>query len=89
MYLNDKILRGAEITSQGVFDNNGQPFYLFMIPKVETAGSSAVISAQPLMEKVSKDFPFSAGIWNPVVLNSVNLTAENLQNYRIFYGMES
>ena len=88
MYLNDKINKGGEIKQQGDFFNEGQPFYVFVMPITEEAASSVVINAKLSYNKEAIEFPFIANFWNPVVVNSINITQEILTNYRVFYGME-
>ena len=89
MYTNDKILRGGEITVQGDFRHyGGQPFYIFLVPKTEEAAGIAVLNVLLTYGKETVSFPFIAGVWNPVVLDTLNVTAQNLTDYRIFWGAE-
>lgn len=89
MYTEDKILRGGEITAQGDFRHNGgQPFYLFLAPKHDEAKNIAILNTVLTYSREQVSFPFIAGVWNPVVLDAVSITAENLSNYRIFWGAE-
>lgn len=87
MTYEDKIVKGGEITSQGVFDKgtNGT-FYLMIVPKAEDAGNVAILNVKISQNTERIDFPFVAGMWNPIVVNSVDVKANDLSNYRIFYG---
>lgn len=87
--LNDKILKGGEITTTGKQNGLGvKAFYLMLVPKTDDASAIAVLNVKLSQEKDYKDFPFPIGQWNPVVLNDVNVKSEDLTNYRIFYGSE-
>lgn len=88
MYTEDKITKGSEIKQAGLFENNGNPFYLFLMPVSESAGASAVISCKLAYEDYYQEFPFTANAWSPTVVNGVNIKSQDLTNYRIFYGME-
>lgn len=80
------IMGGGEITSQGTFKADSGAFYLFVVPKSESAASIAVLNVKLSRNKQNTDYPFVAGMWNPVVVNSVDVKSTDLQNYRIFYG---
>lgn len=82
----DKIVRGGEITSQGEFVPQNGAMYLFIAPKVESAASVGVFNVKLSRNESFTDYPFVAGIWNPVVVNNINIKSEDLTNYRIFYG---
>lgn len=86
--LNDKILRGGEITISGKQKNIPLAFYLMLIPKNEAAPTVAILNVKLSEEKSFKDFPFMVGQWNPVVVNDVDVKETDLTNYRIFYGIE-
>lgn len=89
MYTQDKILNGGEVTSQGDFTLDGsRPFYIFLAPKSENAGSIAILNVRLTYGQDITAFPFLAGAWNPVVLDTLNVSAQNLADYRIFYGTE-
>lgn len=88
MYTNDKILRGGEITSEGKFSNEtGFPFYIFLAPKNEDAESIVILTVK-LPYGESTEFPFSTSEWNPVSLKEIEITSEDLSQYRIFWGAE-
>ena len=88
MYTQDKIIKGGEITASGKFSINGFPFYLFISPKADTAASTIVVNAKLAYNDAPTDFPLISGVWNPVVLNEVEISEENLSDYRIFWGQE-
>lgn len=83
----DKILRGGEITAQGKFKGNGA-FYIALAPKTTDASSVVIMNVKLSGNKDFTDFPFSVGVWNPIVVNEVDVTQANLTNYRIFWGEE-
>lgn len=85
MYAN-MITKGGEITQQEAFKSDNGAFYLFIAPKSEDASSVAVLNVKLSQNKENTDYPFVAGIWNPVVINSVEIKSTDLQNYRIFWG---
>lgn len=87
MTYEDKIVKGGEITSQGVFDKgtNGT-FYLMIVPKTEDSANVAILNVNISQNTERIDFPFVSGMWNPIVVNSVDVKANDLSNYRIFYG---
>lgn len=87
MNLTNKITRGGEIKEQGDFNNNNQPFYLFLMPKAEGV-SSIALTAKISYNKKAIEFPFVVNCWNPIVVNSVNIAEETLSSYRVFWGME-
>lgn len=86
-YLDDKILRGGEITSQGEF-NKVSAFYIMLVPKSTDAASVGILNVKLSQLEDMVDFPFAVGMWNPVVINKVNVKSEDLTNYRIFWGAE-
>lgn len=73
----------------GKFDNNGgYPFYVYLMPIADDSPASYIVSSKPSYENQYKDMPFTSNMWNPVVLNGIDVSAELLQKYRVFYGME-
>lgn len=86
-YLDDKILRGGEITSQGEF-NKVSAFYIMLVPKSTDAASVGILNVKLSQLEDVVDFPFAVGMWNPVVINKVNVKSADLANYRIFWGAE-
>ncbi len=86
-YLDNKIRQVTEITSTST-EIPYSAFYVFVMQKSSTAGSGVVLSAKLSGEPTSKDTPFSALCWNPVVVNQLTVTADNLTDYRIFVGAE-
>lgn len=86
-YLDDKILRGGEITAQGEF-NEVSAFYIMLVPKTTDAASVGILNVKLSQLEDMVDFPFAVGIWNPVVVNKVNVKSSDLANYRIFWGAE-
>lgn len=86
-YLNDKILSGGEITSQGEF-NKVSAFYIMLVPKSTDAASVGILNVKLSQLEDMVDFPFAVGMWNPVVINKVNVKSADLANYRIFWGAE-
>lgn len=88
MYTQDKITKGGEIASTGRFDRDGRPFYIFIAPKAENVNSVSIVTARPVYNDSDMPFPLTAGVWNPVVFSEVELTENDLSNYRIFWGEE-
>ena len=86
-YLDDKILKGGEITSQGEF-NKVSAFYIMLVPKSTDAASVGILNVKLSQLEDMVDFPFTVGMWNPVVINKVNVKSADLANYRIFWGAE-
>lgn len=86
-YLDDKILRGGEITTQGEF-NEVSAFYIMLVPKNTDAASVGILNVKLSQLEDMVDFPFAVGMWNPVVVNKVNVKSSDLTNYRIFWGAE-
>lgn len=86
-YLNDKILLGGEITGQGEF-KDVSAFYLMLVPKTTDASSIGILNVKLSRGNELVDFPFVTGMWNPVVVNKVNVKASDLTSYRIFWGAE-
>lgn len=86
-YLDDKILRGGEITAQGEF-NEVSAFYIMLVPKTTEAASVGILNVKLSQNEDMVDFPFAVGMWNPVVVNKVNVKSEYLAKYRIFWGAE-
>ena len=86
-YLDDKILRGGEITAQGEF-NVVSAFYIMLVPKTTDAASVGILNVKLSQLEDMVDFPFAVGMWNPVVINKVNVKSSDLTNYRIFWGAE-
>lgn len=86
-YLNDKILSGGEITSQGEF-KEVSAFYIMLVPKSTDAASVGILNVKLSQLEDVVDFPFAVGMWNPVVINKVNVKSADLANYRIFWGAE-
>lgn len=88
MYTQDKITKGGEITSAGRFSRDGHPFYLFISPKAETVDIVSTVTARPVYNDSDTPFPLMAGVWNPAVFTEVEITQNNIDNYRIFWGEE-
>ena len=86
-YLDDKILRGGEITAQGEF-NEVSAFYIMLVPKSTDAASVGILNVKLSQLEDMVDFPFAVGMWNPVVVNKVNVKSSDLANYRVFWGAE-
>lgn len=86
-YLDDKILRGGEITAQGEF-KEVSAFYIMLVPKSTDAASVGILNVKLSQLEDMVDFPFAVGMWNPVVINKVNVKSSDLTNYRIFWGAE-
>ena len=86
-YLDDKILRGGEITSQGEF-KEVSAFYIMLVPKSTDTASVGILNVKLSQLEDMVDFPFAVGMWNPVVINKVNVKSADLANYRIFWGAE-
>lgn len=87
MYYEDMIMSGGEITAQGNFTLEGkEAFYLFLVPKNEDAPNAAILNVKLSQNKALAVFPFMVGIWNPIVVNQVNVSSNDLTNYRIFWG---
>lgn len=86
-YLDDKIVRGGEITEAKKFSE--MAFYVMLVPKSADAASVAVMSANLTYNKGYSDFPFAVGVWNPVVLSGLDVKSSDLTNYRIFWGSEA
>lgn len=83
----DKILSGGEITTQGKFSGNGA-FYIALAPKSTDAPSVGILNVKLSGNKEFTDFPFSVGVWNPIVVNEIDVKQSDLTNYRIFWGEE-
>lgn len=86
-FLDDKIIRGGEITAQGIFEEVSA-FYIMLVPKTTEASSVGILNAKLSQNDDLIDFPFAVGMWNPVVVNKVNVKESDLTNYRIFWGVE-
>ena len=56
------IMGGGEITAQGTFKTDSGAFYLFIVPKSESAASIAVLNVKLSRNKQNTDYPFVAGI---------------------------
>lgn len=86
-YFDDKIFRGGEITAQGEFSDAGA-FYIMLVPKTTEASSVGILNVKLSQTDGLIDFPFAVGVWNPVVVNKVNVKSTDLTSYRIFWGSE-
>lgn len=74
--MNDKILRGGEITSTGkqmLFE--ARAYYLMLVPKSDESPAIAILNVRLSQEVDYKDFPFPIGQWNP--------TKEHTENYML------
>lgn len=86
-YLEDKIRKGGEITQQGEF-NEVSVFYIMLVPKTTDASSVGILNVKLSQNEGLIDFPFAVGMWNPIVVNKVNVQSADLTSYRIFWGAE-
>lgn len=86
-YTNDKIIKGGEITAQGEF-SEVSAFYIMLVPKTTDAASVGILNVKLSQNDELIDYPFAVGVWNPVVVNKVNVKSEDLAKYRIFWGAE-
>lgn len=82
----DKIVNGGEITAIGNFKSDNGAFYIFIAPKSDSASGIGIFNVKLSQRKENTDYPFVVGMWNPVVVNSVNVKSEDLTNYRFFWG---
>lgn len=87
MYRQGMIVKGGELTEPSY---NGDAFLLFPMPKSDDAPEILVVSAKCSGEGDGEfhDVPLNSGMWNPVLLEEVQLSDEQLASYRFFYGME-
>lgn len=85
---NDKIASGGQLTTTEPFNNKNKSFYLLLIPKSSSVPTVAKLKVELVDEKEEKPFPFFANVWNPILVNKVTLTSEDLSNYEVFYGGE-
>lgn len=89
MYTKDRIIKGSEITNVGRFTLDVNPFYIFIAPISVDANTILIADCQlSYDQKEDEPFPFACGCWNPVVLNSITITAQMLLDYRVFWGVE-
>lgn len=88
MYTQDKITRGGEVVAAGRFTRDGGAFYLFIAPKAENVNSVAVVTAKLIYNAEDTPMPLTAGVWNPEVFSSVDLTEDLLSSFRVFWGEE-
>lgn len=86
MTYEDKIIKGGEILTQGMFNSEGNVIYIMPIPKNEDVSNIAILNVKLSQNEDVTDYPFVAGIWNPVAVNSINVRNTDLTNYRIFWG---
>lgn len=87
-YINDRIRKCGEFTSQGDNKANNGSFYLFLVPKSGTQDSVAVVNAKAVENAESAEIPLMVGSWSPIVLASVNLSLDNISKFRVFWGAE-
>ena len=86
-YLEDKILKGGEITKKGVFCEVPL-FYIMLVPTASNSSSMAILNVKLSKTDDLIDFPFAVGVWNPVAVNKINVKSSDLTGYRIFWGAE-
>lgn len=86
MYTKDKITYCNKIAEQGNFVDGGQPFYVFFAPK--SAEAASVVIANCMLVDGASEVPFTVCAWNPVSILEINISAEMIQNYDIFFGRE-
>lgn len=86
MTYDDKIVRGGEILETTTFESPSGAFCLMLAPKTETASDIAILDVKLSQNDESLEYPFTVGTWNPIVVNSITVTEDNLTNYRIFWG---
>ena len=82
----DKIVRGGEITANGDFKSPNGAFFIMPLPKSEDAAAAMTMTVKLSMNDTDTEYPFMAGIWNPVVINKVTIDGDILTIYRIFWG---
>lgn len=87
MNLEDKILQGGEITAQGEFVPPTKACYLFLVPKTDSSASVGILNVKISQNDGYTDYPFTSGIWNPIIINKVNVKSSDLTSYRIFWGV--
>lgn len=87
MNFEDLIVKGGEITEAELFKPEDKVCMLMLVPKSESAASVAVLNVKLSGNKDKIDYPFSVGVWNPILVNEVNVVQQNLNDYRIFWGV--
>lgn len=87
MNFSDLIVKGGEVTKAELFVPEDKVCLLMLTPKTESSPSVEIISVKLSENKSMVDYPFVAGMWNPVVVKKANITAGNLNNFRIFWGI--
>ncbi len=86
-YLENKIRQVKEITSTTT-EIPYSAFYVYVMQKSSTAASAVIMGAKLSGDTTSKDVPFTSLCWNPIVVNELTVTLDNLTDYRIFVGAE-
>lgn len=87
MNFEDLILKGGEITKAELFKPEGKVCLLMLVPKSKEATIVSVLNVKLSGNKEKIDYPFMVGVWNPILVNEVNVVQQNLTDYRIFWGV--
>ena len=83
--LSGRILRQYKISSLATdFNNNGEPFTVFIKPKVVTNNHVALIKED---SSIFKECPFVLNQWSPCIILSIKANSSILADYDIYVGM--
>ena len=71
------------------FNNDGEPFTIFIKPKVVTSNVSIVLDVSLIKEDdtIHTECPFVLNQWSPCILTSIKANASVLIDYDIYIGM--
>lgn len=86
----DDVVKRVEQINVATIDfklENGNPFYVYLLPLTSDSPSSIVITGRPAYNKVNVNIPFSSNQWNPVLISALNITQEILDKFNVFIGL--
>ena len=88
--LSGRILRQYKISSLSTdFNNNGEPFTVFIKPKVVTNNQVITLDVALIKEysSIFKECPFVLNQWSPCIILSIKANSSILADYDIYVGM--
>lgn len=81
---NNMITKVEEVINTGYF-NNINPFFVFLSSK-DGENNVAIVQAKVSYNELQSEIPICSQMWNPIALNTINVTQDLLNIYRIFIG---
>ena len=84
---NSRLLKHSKIGSlDSDFDNDGNPFTIFLAPKSTSYDVSVLLDVQLLEDDALSPLPFLTNQWSPCIIRKIGADSSILSDYDIYVG---